>query len=317
MQTHLPLLLEQDYPKFEVVVVNDGSDDDTELLLAALHKKWRNLVFRTIEKDSVFAHARKMALGIGVRAASYEWILFADPNGRPPDAQWLRAMQRFFVPEKEIVIGYVRMPCAPSWIRADHLMQAIHYAGVAQRRKAYMADAGNLALRRRLFFENRGFDVRVTDRLREDVVLVNKAATCENVAVATGKATTLETRLRYTAKTWRRRRLAELRTFRLSDAGPYYPAAVENACRLLFFLAVAAAAANFAAFPAVLSALAALLLIRVALLIAVCRRAGKQWGEKRLLAMCALWDFLAPLFYFALIATTLCSPRQNAGKWTD
>ncbi|MDR0667302.1 MAG: glycosyltransferase [Prevotellaceae bacterium] len=317
LQTHLPLLLEQDYPKFEIVVVNDCSDDDTELLLATLHKTWRNLVFRTIEKDDVFTHSRKMALGIGVRAAAYDWLLFTDPNSRPPDRQWLRAMRRYFTDEKEIVIGYARMPDAPRWIRADHLMQAIHYAGVARRRKAYMADAGNLAYRRSLFFDNRGFDVRVTDRLREDIVFINKAATRANVAVASGKETTLETRLRYTPKTWRRRRLAELRTFRLSDAGPYYPAAAENACRILFFIATAGAAANFAATPTILSALAALLLVRCALLIAVCRRAGKQWGEKRLLAMCALWDLVAPLFYFSLIAATLCKPQRNVGKWTD
>ena len=43
LQQNLPLILEQDYPDFEVVVVNDCSDDDTDFLLRDLSKKYERL----------------------------------------------------------------------------------------------------------------------------------------------------------------------------------------------------------------------------------------------------------------------------------
>ena len=41
--TYLPGILEQDYPEFEVVVVNDASDDESIYLLRDFAKKYSNL----------------------------------------------------------------------------------------------------------------------------------------------------------------------------------------------------------------------------------------------------------------------------------
>ena len=38
LSSYLPLLLEQDYPKYEVIVVNDGSTDESSTLLEQLDK---------------------------------------------------------------------------------------------------------------------------------------------------------------------------------------------------------------------------------------------------------------------------------------
>jgi len=45
LERFLPRILEQDYPEFEVVVVNDCSTDDTELLLARLSTSYEHLRF--------------------------------------------------------------------------------------------------------------------------------------------------------------------------------------------------------------------------------------------------------------------------------
>src|SRR5690554_6334757 len=41
LERFLPSVLEQDYPEFQVVVVNDGSEDDSELILAKLKSKYK------------------------------------------------------------------------------------------------------------------------------------------------------------------------------------------------------------------------------------------------------------------------------------
>ncbi len=64
----------------EIVVVNDGSGDDTSAVLAAQDDSRLRVV--TLERNGGQQHARN----VGVDAASGEWILFAEDDCRfPPD----------------------------------------------------------------------------------------------------------------------------------------------------------------------------------------------------------------------------------------
>ncbi|MDR2361342.1 MAG: glycosyltransferase [Prevotellaceae bacterium] len=305
LRQNLPLLLEQDYPKFEVVVVNDCSEDESELLLAAFREKYPQLVFRTIEKDEVFSHSRKMALGIGIKAARYDLFLFTDAGCRPSSDRWIRSMQRYFTDTKELVIGYTRLANAARWIRVDYFMQALHYMGKAMRGRAYMGESSNLAYRRETFFGNRGFDVRVSDHLREDIVFVRKVATRTNVAVAVGEDATTVDRLRYTSKRWWRRRVEELQSFRLCDNGPYYPAIAESLCRLSFFVSAGCTGVIFAGHSVILPVLAGLVCIRFMGIMLLCRRRQRLLGEKGLLAMCGVWDVVGVFFHFYFLLSAV------------
>jgi glycosyltransferase involved in cell wall biosynthesis len=303
LQKTLPLILAQDYPEFEVVVVNDGSDDDTEILLASMQGTNARLVFRTIVKDEKFRHNKKMALGVGVKAAKYDLLLFTDADCYPSGNQWLQSMQRYFTEKKEIVIGYTKLVNTAKWMRADHFIQALHVFGKALLHKAYMGMNSNLAYRKPLFFANKGFDMRVTNGLREDIVFVNKTATRTNTAVATGVETTTVSTLHYSAGSWLRYRANELRSLDLSGRGPHFPALGEAFFRLLFFAGIVTAAVVFKENYLVLLGLVACVLIRFTLQSILFARSQKRLGEKGLLPMLWLWDILYPFYYFLLIFT--------------
>ncbi|MDR0694557.1 MAG: glycosyltransferase [Prevotellaceae bacterium] len=301
LQETLPLILTQDYPEFEVVVVNDGSEDDTEILLASMQGAYPRLVFRTIVKDEKFRHNKKMALGVGIKAAKYDLLLFIDADCYPSGNRWLQAMQRYFTERKDIVVGYTRFANTALWIRADHFMQALHVLGKALLRKAYMGMHSNLAYRKPLFFSNKGFDMRVTHGLREDIVFINKTATHMNTAVALGSEATTVSTLHYSAGNWLRYRANELRSLDLSMHGPHYPALGEALFRLLFFAGIVAAAVVLCENYIVLLALAAALVIRFTIQVILFARAQRRLGEKGLLPILWLWDICYPFYYLFLI----------------
>ncbi|MDR3133868.1 MAG: glycosyltransferase [Prevotellaceae bacterium] len=311
LQKTLPLILEQDYPEFEVVVVNDGSDDDTEILLASMQGAHPRLVFRAIVKDEKFRHNKKMALGVGIKAAKYDLLLFIDADCYPSGNGWLKAMQRYFTEKKDIVIGYTRLPHTARWMRADHFMQALHMLGKALLRKTYMGIHSNLAYRKSLFFSNKGFDMRVTNGLREDIVFINKTATRANTAVSLGGEATTVSTLHYSAGNWLRYRANELRSLDLSAHGPHYPALGETLCRLLFFAGIAGAAAALWNNGMVLLLLAAVLFIRFTLQVVLFIRAQKRLGEKGLLPILLLWDIFYPFYYLSLIFIAKINNKQT------
>ena len=83
LRTRLVHVLEQDYPDFEVVVVNDQSTDDTEMILDEYKQKYPNLYVTEISHNTQFRQGKKLALTIGIKAAKNEWLLLTDADCMP------------------------------------------------------------------------------------------------------------------------------------------------------------------------------------------------------------------------------------------
>jgi cellulose synthase/poly-beta-1,6-N-acetylglucosamine synthase-like glycosyltransferase len=92
LRSFLPAVLEQDYPDFEVIVVNDCSEDDTDNVLAAFLKLYPRLRVSNITRDPKFTHNKKFAQFIGIKSARNELLLFTDADCRPESSKWIERM---------------------------------------------------------------------------------------------------------------------------------------------------------------------------------------------------------------------------------
>ena len=186
LKQNLVAILEQDYPSFEVIVVNDCSEDNTEQLLAELKEKYSHLRSTIIKQTASFLNWKKFATTVGIKAAKYEWLLFTDPDCRPENSQWIASMSRYFVDSKDIVLGYCSyMPQKGYWnrlLRYNTLFNALQYFGFALHGKAYTGDGRNMAYRKSLFYKHNGFALHAHIISGDDNLFVNQAAHKKNVA---------------------------------------------------------------------------------------------------------------------------------------
>ena len=187
LQKYLPLVLEQDYPVFQVVVVNDGSLDETADVLAEMQARYDHLYVTRIEHTHPYPHAKKLAQTIGIKAARYDQLLFIDADCRPSGPEWIRIMQSNFTPRREIILGYgayeKRKGLANLFIRTDTLWIAQQYFSYALRGIPYMGVGRNLAYRRSLFFNNKGFANQLHLQSGDDDLFINQTASGTNTAV--------------------------------------------------------------------------------------------------------------------------------------
>ena len=183
----LPLVLEQDYPQFQVVVVNDGSKDESAAILADFEKRYAHLYVTAIEHTHPYPHAKKLAQTIGIKAAKYDQLLFIDADCRPAGTNWISAMQSHFLPRKEIILGYGAYErekgFTNKFIRTDTVWIAQQYLSFAIRGIPYMGVGRNLAYRRSLFFNNKGFAGQLHLQSGDDDLFVNQTANRENTTV--------------------------------------------------------------------------------------------------------------------------------------
>jgi len=187
LSVNLPLILEQDYPLYEVVVVDHASDDDTSFLLADLSERYNHLKVVSIQRDLNFFTGKKFPLSIGIKSARYEIILLTDADCRPAGSQWIRLMQEAFTTGKEIILGYGpyehRRGLLNALIRFDTLQAAIHYLSFAMSGIPYMGVGRNLAYKKRLFYQQKGFISHYRISSGDDDLFINRVARKNNTGV--------------------------------------------------------------------------------------------------------------------------------------
>jgi cellulose synthase/poly-beta-1,6-N-acetylglucosamine synthase-like glycosyltransferase len=106
LRMNLPYLLTQDYPAYQVVVVNDGSTDESEEVLKLLETEHKQLYHTYIPEEAKYLSRRKLALTVGIKAAKYDVLLFTEANCRPLSPNWIKSMASNFVDGKSITLGF-------------------------------------------------------------------------------------------------------------------------------------------------------------------------------------------------------------------
>lgn len=191
LRDFLPEILIQEYPEYEVIVVNDGNDEDTNLFLSDLKKVYPHLKSTFVPNGAKNLSTKKLAIALGIKAARHEWLLFTDADCKPDSKKWIASMARNFTENTEIVLGYGAYFKEKSLINRlityDTLFNALQYLGFAKRGKAYMGVGRNLAYKKQLFIDQNGFAGTLNLRSGDDDLMVNKAATKGNTRIETSR----------------------------------------------------------------------------------------------------------------------------------
>jgi len=184
---NLPSILEQDYPDFEVIVVNDCSFDDSEEVLKELCAKYPRLKVVNVAEHDRFKTGKKFALTMGIKAAKNEHLLFTDADCRPVSVNWISRMAANFTGETEIVLGYSPYYASGNFLNAfvrfETLRTAINYLSAALAGNPYMGIGRNLAYTKTLFFRNKGFASHMHIMSGDDDLFVNENAIADNTTI--------------------------------------------------------------------------------------------------------------------------------------
>lgn len=310
---HLPVLLTQNHPNYEVVVVDDGSEQDLTDELSMMQARYPNLRYTTIKADPVFRHSRKLALTVGIKAARHDNILFTDADSIPSSEKWLSIMARGFNGGK-IVIGYTGIEQKPGFInkiiRCQRLTSSIRYLSAAIGGRPYRGIYNNLGYTKQIFFGNKGYThLRMT--LGEDDLFIQKVMSVRRrpASVILNPQATVR-QFQWGGLGWWR---AENR-YR-STAFDLYPKRVrasvftELLSRLLLFTS---AITLLVFMPPVLWIIsAAMLLLRELCMTATVRMVTRRVGEKKLMWSYLIHDLFGPVSEFSLWLARKIKPSQR------
>ncbi len=188
LQQNLLTILNQDYPDFEVIVVNDCSNDNSEDILRTFQATYSNLKVVKIEEHPRHKTAKKFAVTLGIKAANNEHLIFTDADCVPNSNQWISLITRHYQsPDKEIVLGFSpyehHSGVLNKLIRYETFQTALNYFSFALNGMPYMGVGRNLSYKKSLFFKGKGFAAHMHIPSGDDDLFVNQNATVDNVSI--------------------------------------------------------------------------------------------------------------------------------------
>ncbi len=185
----VPLLLEQDYSHYELVLINDASNDETLEVMKKFKENDSRITIVNVQNNEAFWGNKKYALTLGIKAANHEQLLFTDADCIPASKNWIQEMSALFSESKSIVIGYgaylsKKHSFVNLLVRFETLLSAIQYFSYAKLNTAYMAVGRNLAYTKSEFFRVNGFINHMQIRSGDDDLFIRDAATSSNTTIA-------------------------------------------------------------------------------------------------------------------------------------
>lgn len=296
MTDELPVLLQQEYDHFEVVVVYIGGDMEYYEQLQLIRDNHSNMRLTRMGGDDRIYISTKQALNVGIKSAQYDSLLFTTPGAVPRSERWVSLMAKGF--EHGMVVAAPAVPSFEHNTLKTYIMRMVEFhrernaMSRAVRDKLYYAPRSNYGYTRRLYESTRGFNYLGIDIGDNDLYL-QAITTPERTAVVLSRYSIVEEERPERWSEW-----MELMRY-YSSTRRYYPALAkslprrERGSRVLFFLAAITA---IAILPLELKLGAiGLLLLRYILVVWSSRRTASRLGERNVALKYWIYDLIGPI----------------------
>ncbi len=336
LSQYLQALLSQDYPLYEVIVVDDGSEDSTRDVVERYMTSDPRLKMSFVPYGARVRSTKKLAITLAAKAAKYDYLLLTDADCVPESSHWISEMMSGFEPStlkngvnralaaensqhsSDIVLGFgayfMHKSHLNRLVQFDTLFNGLHYLGAALCGHPYMGVGRNLAYKKSLFFESGGFSHLMTTRAGDDDLFVNHVATRTNTSVVISRESLTWSPSKRTFKEWwqqKRRHLSVSPQYRTSTKCRL---AFEPLTRGLFYLALIGALVYYFLYTSYIVPLyiaLGLFLLRWIVQTVILNTSARRLGLKSFNMFSILWfDIVLPLINLWMLVV----PKRN-NKW--
>ncbi|GHT54180.1 glycosyl transferase family 2 [Bacteroidia bacterium] len=242
LQHFLPALLEQDYPQFEVIIVNDGSTEENTNILVQLQEKYANLYSTRVPEETRNVSRKRLGLTLGSKAAKYDCLLFTEADSHTRSNNWIKLMSRHFGKDKTVVLGMSAKENEEGFFRKfmafDYFYSNLQILSMALLGHTHAGNGRNLIYSKTHYNEQKGFVRHRSGRQVDDDLFINDIVAESHTEVELSPESVIMTDL--DVYDWKQEKKDRAFADHFYKAGPRALWSLEIFSRILFILSVLA-----------------------------------------------------------------------------
>ncbi len=216
-------LASQDYPgKMEAVVVNDGTSGDMADVVTrfGLQHPEMDVYYTHVPDGARNLSRKKLCLSLAVKAARHDYVMITSADCVPASDRWLSLMMRPLTQGRDVALGFSNIEgLTGAMDRYDEVATATTWLTAALKGHPYRGCGFNLAYRKQLFFDVKGFARTLTLHYGDDDLFINQITNDTNTAVVLDVDALMTARFDRPAVAFRELRLRHCFTGRLLKGG--------------------------------------------------------------------------------------------------
>lgn len=312
LKKFLPYIINQDYPNFEIVLVNDASVDDSLDIMENYASKHNNIKIVDVKNNEAFWANKKYALTLGIKAAKNDYLIFTDADCKPVSKHWIQEIACHFSSKKTIVLGYgaykkVKNSFLNKLIRFETMLTAIQYFSFAELGLPYMGVGRNLAYRKDEFFKVNGFIDHMDVNSGDDDLFINQVANSQNTAVCYSPYSFTKSIPKSKFKEWFQQKRRHISTAKRYKPLHKFLLATFYASQIMFWiLAIILFIATYK-----LYFMAAIFIVTIFVKYLVTGFSAKKLHENDLIPLYPLLEVFLIIFQFSIFITNLISKPNH------
>ncbi|PWK19211.1 glycosyltransferase [Xanthomarina spongicola] len=312
LKKFLPSVINQEYPDFQIVLINDASYDDTLEVMEDFANKYNHIKIVNVVNNEAFWANKKYALTLGIKAAKHEYLLFTDADCQPVSKHWISKMSANFSNSKSIVLGYgayfkIKNSFLNKLIRFETLLTALQYFSFAKNGMPYMGVGRNLAYKKQAFFNANGFMDHMYIRSGDDDLFINQIANKNNTEICISQDSFTESIPKTTYKDWIKQKRRHITTASYYKTKHKSLLAIFYMSQLLFWILAIVLLFTLFKWQFVLS----LIVLRFIIQFILYGKASKKLNERDLVAYIPVLElFLIGMQLSIFISNLISKPKH-------
>jgi len=312
LKNFLPSIILQDYPNFEIVLINDASSDDTLDVMESFANEHKNIKIVDVKNIEAFWGNKKYALTLGIKASKNDYLLFTDADCKPVSKYWMQEMCSHFNNEKSIVLGYGAYAKQTNsflnkLIRFETLVTAVQYFSFAKIGLPYMGVGRNLAYAKKEFFNANGFINHIKVRSGDDDLFINQVATKKNTAICFSENSFTISNPKTSFKDWIKQKRRHISTAKYYKLNHKILLTLLYCTQLSFWILATILFATTFNWQIVLG----LFLVRIIIQFIIFGKASKKLGEKDLIIMLPVLEVFLLVTQLTIFINNLISKPNH------